>query len=185
MSRPKWYQKPHYKKPLDRMELGDGSFVQVAPVDGSTLLLTRDYPDGTSERVRIIKDSHGSYSYDVAPRDRFGVAKEFIGDPDWKPPFVKSNAIPGTSPSSIETHDPITNRDYTGRKDLEDYYKNHDLALISAYEQHNFHERTPLKAPEVGQVNRNTFTGPRPVPTEGAKESVYKEDLTKVADWDY
>lgn len=184
MSRPQWFKNKDYKREMDRTQIGDGSFVQVLRLEDSELLLIREWPNGDTDRIRISVDKGGSYSYVVADRDRFGSAKPFIGDPDWHPPYVHSNTIPGTSPSSIDTYDFRTGRDYAGgRPDLEKEYRNLGLQLISRAEENNFHERP--KPTAEGDVDRFRFTGNRPGVPEGAGQSVYREDLTKVKDWDY
>ncbi len=178
MAHAKWYQKPRYKQPFDQTTLEDGSVTACLKVDDSILLVIRQWPNGNTDRVRIARDEHGAYKYEVARRDRFGQAVAFIGDPDWHPPYVHSNVVPGTSPSSIETYDLGTGRDHESRKKLDKYYEEHNLALYSKAELLNMHERTPPKASK--EAIRGTFRGSMPLAPEGARQSIVKADLTKV-----
>lgn len=185
MARPQWYKAKDYKQPMERSRLKDGSFVEVVAV-GEELLLTREWPNKTTDRIRISCDENGTYGYKVADKDQFGIAKAFIGDPDWHAPYAFSNTVPGTSPSSIETYDFRTGRDYEGgRKELEAEYRKLGLQLTQSTDQYNFHERARPKPPEEGEINHGRFVGAKPNAPEGAQRSVYREDLNKVKDWDY
>lgn len=182
MARPKWYQRKEFKQPCE-MELGDRSVVKVMQVDEQTLLAIRSYLGGESERVRTTMDTKGVFHYEVADRDRFGVAKAFIGDPDWHPPFVYSNPIPGTSPSSIETYHEGTRMDHGTRKKFDEYFEKKGLALAQKSDLINMHERTPPKSthkPDGGALGR--FTGGVPGKPAGATRTVVLDDLRKVQD---
>jgi hypothetical protein len=193
MAHAKWYQKPKFKKPFPAEKLGDGSTAEVIDISihpndgelarqqakpGSILLVIRQWPNGNTDRVRITKDERGNPRYELAKQDRFGQAVPFIGDPDWHPPYVHSNAIPVTSPSSIETFDLGTGREHASRKKLDEYYEQHNLALYSKAELLNMHDKTPPKASK--EPIRGTFRGSMPLAPEGAMRSVVKADLTKV-----
>lgn len=179
MAHAKWYQKPRFKQPFDQETLGDGSVAQAIQIDTDILLVIRQWPGGNTDRVRITKDEQGRPKYELAKRDRFGQAIPFIGDPDWHPPYVHSNAIPGTSPSSIETYDVGTGKEFTkGRKELNKYYDEHNLALYSKAELLNMHDKTPPKASK--EPIRGQFRGSMPLAPEGARRSVTIADLNKV-----
>lgn len=178
MAHAKWYQKPRYKKPFERETLEDGSVAEAIQLDTEILLVIRQWRSGNTDRVRITKDERGNPKYEVAKQDRFGQAVPFIGDPDWHPPYVHSNAVPGTSPSSIETHDPGTGMDHASRKKLNEYYDQHNLALCNKAELLNMHDKTPPKASK--EPSRGQFRGSMPLAPEGAMRSVVKADLNKV-----
>jgi hypothetical protein len=186
MSRPAWYRGQQYKKPMEPTQIADGSVVSVTQLAPGTLLLFRKWPENhkpATDRIRICVDDHGSYSYQVAEHDQFGYAKEFIGDPDWHAPFAYSNAIPGTSPSSVDTYDPRTGTHQETRKDLLDYYNQCGYQLISMSEQINAHDKYRPKPPGLNEINRDRFYGARPNTPEGAQGSAYREDFSKIGNW--
>jgi hypothetical protein len=178
MAHAKWYQKPKFKQPFPQETLGDGSTAQAVAINDTTLLILRQWPNGNTDRVRRVENDKGVPHYEVAKRDRFGQAVAFIGDPDWHPPYVRSNIVPGTSPSSIETFDLGTGMDHTSRKKLDEYYDEHNLAIYNKAELLNMHEKTPPKASR--ETIRGQFRGSMPLAPEGARRSVIKADLTKV-----
>lgn len=177
MARPKWYQRKEFKQPVEDYRMGDGSTVNVLRIDDHTLLAMRDYLGGDSERVRTSVDGKGIYHYQVAERNQHGEAKPFIGDPDWHAPYVYSNAIPGDSPSSINTYDIRTNTHQATRKDLEEYYDSHNLALASRVDLNNMHEKTP---PGSMTGAHNRFQGKAPGRPSGASRTITHDDLSKV-----
>lgn len=184
MSRPAWYRNKQYKSPMEPTLLSDGSIVEVQAITDNILVVIRQWPEGHSphtDRIRITKDSSGSYNYQVAEHYQNGLAKEFIGDPDWHPPYVYSNAIPGTSPSSIEKVDFRTGTTHENRRDLVDYYEQKGYQLMSVQEQINAHDKY---RPKPTDVSRERFFGNRPGVPEGAAESAYRENLNMVGDWD-
>jgi hypothetical protein len=178
MAHAKWYQKPKFKTPFPAEKFGDGSTVECVKVDDSILLAIRLWPSGNTDRVRITRDEKGIYQYQVALRDKFGKAKEFIGDPDWHAPYVYSNAIPGTSPSSIETYDPGTGETLETREKHNKYYREHGLTMVTLREQRNMSERTPPKATK--DLQRGQFRGSQPLAPQGTERSVVISDINRV-----
>lgn len=178
MAHAKWYQKPRLKQPCEQTKLEDGSLVAAMAVSNEILLIVRQWPNGNTDRVRRTTDEHGAFRYEIAKRDRFGQAIPFIGDPDWTPPYCRSNIVPGTSPSSIETYDVGTGMDHASRKKLDEYYDEHNLALYSKAELLNMHDKTPPKASK--DLIRGQFRGSMPLAPEGTRRSVVKADLSKV-----
>ncbi len=173
----RWFRAEKYKSPMPRTAMGDGSFVEVAPVDRfmghrDVLRIRRDWPDGRTEEHYILppRTRHGETKY---LQSGFVAQQSQIEHTEGAIPTVRSiSPVPGNHPR--DNYDFGTGKRFLTREECNRYYRENKLEKLTQTDLRNMPDGTPEHAGKLSGRNQFGHFDPngqpaRPAGFEGAR----------------